>query len=105
LDELWPCAEDGRAAPDSIAAYRRAIALEPTLGEAYWSLANLKTFTFSNADVMAMRAALARGDLADEDKLHFEFSLGKALEDAASYEQSFAHYARGNTLRHALAPL
>jgi hypothetical protein len=48
--------------PDSIAAYRRAIALEPTLGEAYWSLANLKTFTFSNADVAAMRAALARGD-------------------------------------------
>jgi predicted Zn-dependent protease len=90
--------------PDSIAAYRRAIALEPTLGEAYWSLANLKTFTFANADVTAMRAALARGDLRDEDKLHFEFSLGKALEDEQAYEQSFAHYATGNALRHGLHP-
>ena len=90
--------------PDSIAAYRRAIALEPTLGEAYWSLANLKTFTFSKADVGAMRTALARKDLRDEDKLHFEFSLGKALEDECAYEQSFAHYASGNALRHGLHP-
>ena len=90
--------------PDSIAAYRRAIALEPTLGEAYWSLANLKTFTFSSADIAAMRAALARGGLRDEDKLHFEFSLGKALEDEQAYEQSFTHYALGNTLRHGLHP-
>jgi predicted Zn-dependent protease len=88
--------------PESIAAYRRAIAMEPALGEAYWSLANLKTFHFSDADVLALRAALARDDLNDEDRLHFEFSLGKALEDAADYEQSFVHYAEGNTLRRRL---
>ena len=89
---------------DSIAAYRRAIALEPTLGEAYWSLANLKTFRFSAADVAALRAALARSDLADDDRLHFEFALGKALEDAGRYEESFAHYAQGNALRRAAHP-
>jgi predicted Zn-dependent protease len=88
----------GRSA-DSIAAYRRAIALEPNLGEAWWSLANLKTFRFSPADVSVLRAALAREDLADEDRLHFEFALAKALEDAASWEESFAHYVRGNALR------
>jgi predicted Zn-dependent protease len=85
--------------PESIAAYRRALSLESTLGEAWWSLANLKTFRFSEADVSAMRRALARTELAEEDRLHFEFALGKALEDAASYEQSFAHYAAGNALR------
>jgi predicted Zn-dependent protease len=84
---------------DSIAAYRRAIAMESTLGEAWWSLANLKTFRFSDADVDALRAALAREDLADEDRLHFEFALAKALEDAESWEESFVHYARGNALR------
>jgi predicted Zn-dependent protease len=88
----------GRSA-DSIAAYRRAIAMEPTLGEAWWSLANLKTFRFSDADVSALRSALARGDLADEDRLHFEFALAKALEDAASWQESFVHYARGNAMR------
>jgi tetratricopeptide (TPR) repeat protein len=85
--------------PQSIAAYRRALSLESTLGEAWWSLANLKTFRFSDADVLVMRQALSRGDLSDEDRLHFEFALGKALEDAASYEESFTHYAAGNALR------
>jgi len=85
--------------PESIAAYRRALSMEPRLGEAWWSLANLKTFGFSDADVRAMRQQLAREDLSDEDRLHFEFALGKALEDAASYEESFTHYAAGNALR------
>jgi tetratricopeptide (TPR) repeat protein len=84
---------------ESIAAYRRALSMEPTLGEAWWSLANLKTFDFSDADVLAMRQALSRRDLPEEDRLHFEFALGKALEDGASYEESFAHYAAGNALR------
>ena len=83
----------------AIAAYRRALSLEPRLGEAWWSLANLKTFRFSDADVLAIRQALLRSDLSEEDRLHFEFALGKALEDAASYEESFTHYAAGNALR------
>ena len=93
-----------RRQADSITAYRRAIALEPTLGEAYWSLANLKTFRFSTDDVAALRDASQRSDLTDDDRLHFEFSLGKALEDQGEYEESFAHYERGNALRRNLHP-
>jgi predicted Zn-dependent protease len=93
----------GQAA-EAIAAYRGAIEREPTLGEAWWSLANLKTFSFSPADLTALRAALARADLGDEDRLHFEFTLGKALEDQGSYEESFQHYAAGNALRRKSLP-
>src|SRR5256885_15905503 len=46
-----------------------------------------------------MRAALGRKDLADDDRVHSEFALGKTLEDARSYQDSFAHYAAGNALR------
>jgi predicted Zn-dependent protease len=88
-----------RRQSDSIAAYRKALLIQPTLGEVYWSLANLKTFRFTDADVATMRAALGRDDLTADDRLHFEFALGKALEDAASYEESFARYAAGNALR------
>jgi tetratricopeptide (TPR) repeat protein len=91
-------------AADAIAAYRGAIAREPKLGEAWWSLANLKTFAFSSADVTALRSALARGDLSDEDRLHFEFTLGKALEDEGRYEESFQHYTAGNALRRRSLP-
>ena len=89
---------------DSVAAYRHGIRLQPSLGEAYWSLANLKTFRFSEADVAAIRAALAREDLAAEDRLHFEFALGKALEDREEYGEAFARYAAGSALRLELAP-
>jgi tetratricopeptide (TPR) repeat protein len=84
---------------ESVAAYRRAIAMQPTLGEAYWSLANLKTLRFSDADVLALRSALDRNDLSDEDRLHFEFSLAKALEDGGAYEESFVHYSKGSAIR------
>jgi len=88
----------GRQA-DSIAAYRQALTHAPGLGEAWWSLANLKTFRFEAADIATIRAQLARSDLAGEDRLHLDFALGKALEDAGEYEQSFRHYAAGNELR------
>ncbi len=88
----------------AIAAYRRCIDLDPDFGEAYWSLANLKTFRFDTAQVEAMRHALARADLADEHRLHFEFALAKALEDRAEYAASFGHYANANALRRRLVP-
>ncbi len=86
---------------DCIDAYRRCIELAPQLGEAYWSLANLKTFRFTPAELDAMRSQLARTDLGAEDRFHFRFAIGKALEDAAEYAESFEHYAQGNSLRKA----
>ncbi len=84
---------------EAIGAYRRSLELAPHLGEAWWSLANLKTFRFSDADISTMRQQLERRELADEDRFHFDFALGKALEDAADYATSFDHYAVGNRLR------
>lgn len=93
-----------RRQEESVAAYRRAIEMAPNLGEAYWSLANLKTVRFSDADARAMEAALKRGDLADEDRIHFEFALGKALEDGGDYAASFTHYASGNAVHRRIHP-
>ena len=88
----------GREA-ESIDAYRRSIELAPSLGEAYWSLANLKTRRFPPCEVEAMTKQLGRPDLEDEDRLHLHFAMGKALEDAGDYRGSFVHYAEGNRLR------
>lgn len=89
---------------DAVAAYRRAIALNPGFGGAWWSLANLKTVRFDAADIEAMRAQLRRDDLDDDARLHFEFALGKALEDAGDHGEAFGHYARGNALRRSQLP-
>ena len=88
----------GRQA-DSIAAYRTAISLAPKLGEVWWSLANLKTIKFDDADIAAMEAALAGNDLGDEDRFHLHFALGKGREDRRDGEAAFRHYDQGNALR------
>lgn len=84
---------------EAVAAYRRAIAYQPGLGEAWWSLANLKAARFEEADIAAMEAALAASDLADDDRLHLHFALGKAQEDAAQPAPAFTHYAEANRIR------
>jgi tetratricopeptide (TPR) repeat protein len=86
---------------EGIAAYRRTLELDPGLGEAWWSLANLKTFRFSAEELSQMQAQLARADLQTEDRYHFHFALGKTLEDRRQYEGSFVHYRDGNSLRRA----
>lgn len=84
---------------DGIAAYRRALALMPALGEAWWSLANLKTVKFDDADIAAMESALADPEISDEDRFHLDFALGKAFEDRRQAEAAFRHYEAGNALR------
>jgi tetratricopeptide (TPR) repeat protein len=85
---------------DSIAAYRRALAVRPELGETWWSLANLKTVQFEDADIEAMEAALATAPApSEEDRLHLHFALGKAYGDRGDVEPSFHHFSRGNAVR------
>ncbi|MEO8746560.1 MAG: sulfotransferase [Rhodanobacter sp.] len=85
----------------AIDAYRRSLVLAPSFGEVWWSLANLKTLRFSADDLATMQRQLAGADLADDDRLHLEFAIGKAQEDAREYPASFQHYARGNAIRRA----
>ncbi len=89
---------------ESLAAYRRAVELAPASGEAWWDLANLKTWRASEEDIETLRARLADPALPEEDRLHFHFALGKALDDAGDYAAAFHHYAEGNRLRRPGAP-
>jgi tetratricopeptide (TPR) repeat protein len=88
---------------ESVAAYRTAIAQEQTFGDAWWSLANLKTVNLSSDDLAAMRAALAKATDA-ADRYHLHFALGKAFEDRGEWHASFEHYATANELRRQQLP-
>lgn len=85
------------------AAYRRAINLNARVGEAYWGLANLKTFAFTPADVAAIRQHAERLT-PNEDRISLLFALGKALEDAGEFGPSFAAYSEANAARRAHLP-
>lgn len=83
---------------ECVDAYRRSIEYQPAFGEAYWSLANLKTFRFTKADLATMQAQLLNTALTENDRLQLHFALGKAYEDQADYAMSFEHYSQGNKL-------
>ena len=86
---------------DAIVAYKTAAAAQPSFGDAYWSLANLKTYRFADEDIASMQREEASGVIRTVDRYHLCFALGKALEDQGNYESSFNYYDKGNTLKKA----
>jgi predicted Zn-dependent protease len=85
--------------PEAIDAYRAAAAARPNFGDAYWSLANLKTYRFDEAEIARMRAEEAAPATVLEDRYHLCFALGKALEDRDEIDDSWHFYDRGNALK------
>lgn len=90
----------GRQA-EAIADYRASLIARPDNGVAWFSLANLKTYRFTDDDIASLRAAEARPGLQQMDQIYLSFALGKALEDRADYAASWRRYACGNALRRA----
>ncbi len=83
---------------EAVHAYRDATGGQADIGDAYWSLANLKTYRFSDDEVERMRGLEALPGPGVPDRAHLCFALGKALEDRGDYGGSWAFYERGNSL-------
>ena len=83
----------------AINSYQQAIAAYPRHGEAYFSLANLKTYRFSDEEIQQMLALQQDDNLSFMERVHLCFALGKAFEDKKDVKQSFAFYEQGNHLK------
>lgn len=84
---------------EGIESYRDAYRARPDFGDAFWSLANLKTYRFTEGEIAHMRDYVERPETSDADRFHFCFALGKAYEDRNEFVESFSWYERGNALR------
>lgn len=85
----------------AVTEYRAAASARPGYGDAYWSLANLKTYRFTDEEIEQMIPAESNAATPADDRCHLCFALGKALEDRKEYERSFEYYSRGNALKRA----
>jgi tetratricopeptide (TPR) repeat protein len=85
----------------AIASYQQSYTLNPAFGDAYWSLANTKTYKFTPSEIAQMKEQESAQDIPEDDRIHLCFALGKALEDKDNYAQSFAYYQTGNRLKSA----
>ena len=82
-------------------SYQMAAAARPGFGDAWWSLANLKTYRFSENEIAHMRAEEAAPAAQTVDRYHLCFALGKAYEGRSEYAESWQFYERGNALKRA----
>jgi len=83
---------------DAIEAYRKTIEQQPSFGDAYWSLANLKTFRFDDSELATLKAEQEK-PCDQEDYFHLCFALGKAYQDRKQFDESFRYYKLGNDLK------
>jgi tetratricopeptide (TPR) repeat protein len=93
----------GRRA-DCEASYKTVLAADPANAEAYWSLADLKNYSFSDAELDAMQSRVAEGVGKRPGGAQLYFALGKAFEQRRRYAEAFAAYAHGNATRRREAP-
>ena len=87
------------ALDDAIESYRNAYGYKPDFGDAFWSLANTKTYQFSDTEIEHIKQWEQSSGISHDDRIHLSFAAGKALEDRGEYDASFAYYERGNALK------
>ena len=84
---------------EAIDSYRRAISKYPAHGEAYYSLANLKLFSFTDKEIEAMESQEANPGISYMARIYLDFALGKAYEDMGDFDKAFSYYERGNSFK------
>ena len=83
----------------AIESYQSAYQIKPDHGEAFFSLANLKTYSFTRQEMDDMRRQVERVDLSLRDKAYFHFALAQGCEVNGEYEEAFHHLVRGNQIK------
>jgi tetratricopeptide (TPR) repeat protein len=89
---------------ESEASYKQALVMDPGRGEGYWSLADLKNYTFSDSEIAVMQRVIDSDPRSPSNEAQLHFALGRAFEQRRQYAEAFARYARGAQLRHGEAP-
>lgn len=89
---------------EAIQACRNALKVAPTDGDAWWMLADLKTYRFSESEIAKLEAAVTDPLTRQDDRLRLHMALGSALEDRKNFDRSFEHYGAGNAIRAAQIP-
>lgn len=85
----------------AVQSYRSALTSYAQYGESYYSLANLKTYTFTADEIAKMHQQEQNHNLSHMDRVYLYFALGKAYEDAGDFDTSFKYYEQGNRLKKA----
>lgn len=84
---------------EAIEMYRKSIVTKADHSEAYWSLANLKTFRFEPHEIEAMQTLLKDDGLADDARVQLHNALGLDYEAQKDFDRAFSHIEQCSSLR------
>jgi tetratricopeptide (TPR) repeat protein len=84
---------------DAILSYKKAYAIKPDHGEAFFSLSNLKTYRFDTNELELMKDQLKRVDLSLKEKAYFHFALAQGAESIKDYDEAFYNLFEGNKIK------
>jgi len=85
--------------PGAISAYKKSIEVNPLYAEAYWNLANLKTFRFEDDEVDTMLSLLEDERITQEGIVQLNNALGLEFEGRKEYDRSFEFIDACNKIR------
>ena len=83
----------------AIESYQSAYKVKQDHGEAFFSLSNLKTYSFTKNELNIMRQQLKRVDLTLQDKTYFHFALAQGCEAIGEYDEAFLNLDSGNKIK------
>ena len=89
----------GGKTAEAVSSYQAAIDAQPMHCDAWYSLANLKTYRFDDDQIRTMLELDNNPHLAGQDRVYLQFALGKAFEDKNAFDKSFFHYSKGNDIK------
>jgi tetratricopeptide (TPR) repeat protein len=87
----------------AIDAYKQAVTHREHYGDAYWSLANTKSYRFGDDEIEKMERVLATQPLSHDDRTHMQFALAKGLDDAGKHTAAFDVYQQANSEKFAIS--
>ena len=84
---------------EAVKSYKKCIEAQPLFSEAYWSLANLKTYSFDDDEIKNMEKHVQSQDLTPASKAFFHIAIANAKEKQMKYGEAWYHFHTGNELR------
>lgn len=85
----------------AVSSYHQAVENNTEHGEAWYSLSNLKVYSFNEQEIEIMKSQIEKVTLSHMDRVYLLFALGKAFEDRKEFDRSFSYYEEGNSLKKA----
>jgi tetratricopeptide (TPR) repeat protein len=87
--------------PEACQTFDQALAVAPTLADAWYNKTNAKTYAPDDPDIAAIERLLG-GYCIYRDRILLHFALGKAYMDTGQADAAFRHWHAGNRLKRAI---